>query len=86
MAGHIVRIENHTYLPSSLSIQRGDTVVWENDDAMSHTATRAEDPKFDTGLIRSGTRSSAITFDVPTGTYGYICRPHPFMHGQIVVS
>ena len=52
-----------------------------------HTATAFENGKFgewDTGPLGSG-ESKRITFDKP-GTYYYICTPHPWMYGQVIVE
>ncbi len=86
MTNHTIKIENYDYSPRTLKLQRGDTVVWENADDMGHTATRVEDPRFETGLIRPGQRSAPIVMDFAVGTYSYICRPHPFMTGELVIE
>jgi LPXTG-motif cell wall-anchored protein len=48
-----------------------------------HTAT-AEDGSFDTGTLRKGESGSA-TF-TQAGTINYICSPHPYMKGKVVVQ
>lgn len=84
---HTVTIQNYTYNPATLTIARGDYVSWTNRDSMQHTATRTDDPAFDTGLIAPGTASAPIQFSAATMNEGaaYSCRPHPFMHGTIIV-
>ena len=52
-----------------------------------HTATAFENGKigdWDTGCSELG-RVKEITFDKP-GTYYYICTPHPWMYGQVIVE
>jgi plastocyanin len=40
--------------------------------------------KWDTGvLVKGGTK--AITFNQP-GNYFYICLPHPWQYGQVIVE
>jgi len=40
--------------------------------------------KWDTGDIDPG-QPKSVTFNAP-GSYYYICRPHPWMYGQIIVE
>ena len=49
---------------------------------MQHSAT-ANDGSFDTGLLGKG-KSGSHTFD-ESGTFQYVCKPHPFMKGTITV-
>jgi plastocyanin len=46
--------------------------------------TAAEKFAWDTGDIGPG-ESKTLTFAEP-GTYYYICKPHPWMHGQVIVE
>lgn len=81
-ATHVVEIVDFAYAPATLTIQAGDTVTWTNLDADAHTAT-ATGGAFDSGLLDEGD-SYSFTFAQP-GTYDYLCTPHPFMTGRIVV-
>ena len=54
---------------------------------MPHTATAFNKGKigdWDTGGLAKGEQKQ-ITFKEP-GTYFYICTPHPWMYGQIIVE
>jgi len=84
---HTVTIQNYTYNPATLTVTTGDYVSWTNRDSMRHTATRTDNPAFDTGPITPGTTSAPIQFFAATTSEGnaYSCRPHPFMHGTIIV-
>ena len=79
---------NSCYLPYSLEINVGDTVMWSNDDSAAHTVTSGTpndiDGIFDSNLFMSGT-TFEYTFDV-AGTYPYFCMVHPWMVGQIGVN
>jgi plastocyanin len=88
------------YVPASLSVPRGATVVWTNTGSVAHTVT--DDPNkainkadsvlpngaqpFDSGIINGGGTYSH-TFNVP-GQYVYFCIPHESlgMVGRITVS
>ena len=61
----------------------GDTVTWSNAGPTPHSAT-ASDGSFDTGILDKG-GSGSHTF-TQAGTFAYICTPHPYMKGTVVVQ
>jgi plastocyanin len=69
--------------PQRVVIPAGGTVEWVNTDDVLHTAT-ADDGAWSSGPIRPGQRWQA-TFMEP-GIYPYICGPHPFMQGVVIVT
>jgi plastocyanin len=71
------------YSPNQITIQAGQAVEFVNTGQVVHTAT-SRDGAFDTGNMRAGERV-VIQIDEP-GTYDYICTPHPWMMGTIVVE
>lgn|GEM_PF-2391082 len=79
---HIVSLKSSRFVPASLVIHSGDTVLFKNLDSMYHTVT-ANDLRFDSGAIPSqGTWSHRFT---KTGRYAIFCAYHPKMVGTIVV-
>ena len=77
----------YVYSPGRVKIKAGTTLTFTNAGDTPHTATSFESGKvgaWDTGPLNAG-ESKKITFDKP-GTYFYICTPHPWMYGQIVVE
>jgi len=76
------------YIPSSLDIRVGDTVIWNNDDSAAHTVTSGTisdaDGVFDSGLFMAGS-TFKFTFG-DAGTYDYFCMVHPWMTGKITVN
>jgi quinohemoprotein ethanol dehydrogenase len=77
----------YTYAPGRDRVKAGTTVTFTNVGDLPHTATSFEHGKigsWDTGVINSG-ESKTVTFDKP-GTYYYICTPHPWMYGQVIVE
>ena len=80
---------NECYIPASVTVNKGDTIVWSNDDTAAHTVTSGTptdgpDGVFDSGLLMVGT-----TFEIvadTSGTYDYFCMVHPWMVGQITVN
>ena len=75
-------ISDFQFSPGTLTIHVGDTVTWTNNGPSPHTAT-ASGGSFDTGTLQRG-QSASHTFG-QAGTFAYICRIHPFMHGTVVV-
>jgi plastocyanin len=71
------------YTPTTTTIAAGQTVTWTNSGKFAHDIV-ASDGSWKTGLIKRGESASA-TFATP-GTYAYICSPHPWMQGTIVVT
>jgi len=79
----IVNIQHFRFQPSPVSIAKGDTVQWVNQDDMNHTVT-ADNGQFDSGpLNKNDTFSQTFT---TAGTVNYHCNIHPGMKGTIVVS
>lgn len=80
---HHVTIKNYTFVPASLDIKVGDTVVWTNEDEASHTIALS-DRSFESALIRTG-ESFSRTFTA-VGTVPYECGPHPYMKASLKVT
>jgi plastocyanin len=78
-----VEIEDFAYVPGTVTIKVGTTVTWTNKDSVGHTAT-SDDGVFDSGMLGKGS-SYSFTFTT-AGTYGYFCKPHPYMVATIVVT
>ena len=78
-----MEIKNFAFGPKTLTVKKGTTVVWTNQDSVGHTAT-ADDGSFDTGLLAKG-ESGSVTFD-KVGTFSYHCTPHPYMKATIIVE
>ena len=73
---HTVTIEGMRFQPDSLTIARGDTVVWVNKDLVPHTAT-SDGGSFDSQIIQSE-KSWKFTAR-KKGEFGYTCAFHPTM-------
>jgi plastocyanin len=80
---------NECWLPSSVTIEMGDTVEWINSDTAAHTVTGglpADGPSgvFDSSLVLGGAQY-AFTFE-EAGSYDYFCMVHPWMVGDVQVN
>jgi plastocyanin len=79
----VVKIDNFTFAPATLTVRAGTTVTWVNDDDIPH-AVAADDHSFKSKVMDTQDRFST-TFAKP-GTYGYFCSLHPHMTGKVVVT
>jgi plastocyanin len=78
-----VKIDNFTFGPGKLIVDKGTSVTWTNQDDIPHSIV----------LTAIGVRSKALDTDKAftyqfdkTGTFSYVCGLHPQMHGQVVVK
>jgi plastocyanin len=82
--------ENFVFVPESLDISVGDTVLWINKSSIPHTTTSGANGVSD-GLWNSGTMAPGDSFThvFPTaGTFPYFCAIHfstAGMKGRIIV-
>ena len=76
-----VSIVGYAYSPSQVIINKGDRVVWTNQDSVRHDVNGdgIEGPLLSKGETFSYTFTEA-------GTYNYICTPHPYMKGSVIVA
>jgi glucose/arabinose dehydrogenase/plastocyanin len=70
------------YDPSPLTIARGTSVKWTNNDFTPHTVTEVTN-KFDSGTLAPGQKFK-LTF-AESGIITYYCTIHPFMKGEVIV-
>ena len=76
--------KNFAFNPSTITIPKGTTVVWTNNDSVPHTVTSSAGMGFDSGTLNQGAIFSRIFNDV--GTFSYGCSIHPAMKGTIIVT
>lgn len=79
-----IEIKSFAFSPSSLTIKKGDMVIWTNEDSVAHTVTSDSGSELSSPLISRGNMYSH-TFDTE-GTYDYHCTPHSSMKGTIIVE
>ena len=83
-----VEMKNIQFSPSSVTVKKGTTVEWVNNDPVNHDVTKqtGPGPNFSSG---SGNMSNGDTYKVTfntAGTVKYQCTVHPGMTGTIVVK
>ncbi|PWU80176.1 MAG: hypothetical protein DLM72_13625, partial [Candidatus Nitrosopolaris wilkensis] len=71
------------FKPSPLTVGRGTSVTWTNNDFVTHTVTEVTN-KFDSGIL-APTQVFRHIFDEPA-IVKYSCTLHPFMSGEVIVK
>jgi glucose/arabinose dehydrogenase/plastocyanin len=75
----VVGMSGFSFMPSSVTIQVGDTVTWTNVDVMAHTTTSGANPPTNDGLWNSGILNSHQAFShtfTQAGSFPYFCEIH----------
>ena len=80
---HQVRIAGFAFDPAELTIAKGDSVQFTNEDGTPHTAT-ADDGSFDTGALGKG-KTATVLFKT-AGAVPYHCNFHGSMTATIAVA
>jgi len=79
---HTIAMDGTGFVPEALTVQRGDRVVWVNQDPLPHTATA--DGTFDSKSIAAGQSWSYVARK--PGEFAYVCQFHPGMKGTLIVK
>lgn len=78
-------ISHYSFQPGTLTVAKGGTVTWVNEDDDVHTIKSTDGPEaFSSPALDHGNQFG-MTFH-RAGTYHYVCSVHPFMRGVIVVK
>ncbi len=78
-----VVIENFAYTPATITVKKGTTVTWTNQDDVKHDVASDSDA-FKSELLSKG-QSFSFTFN-EVGSFKYHCTPHPNMIGTVIVE
>ena len=81
--GSTIIIANMSYTPASLTVKRGTTVTWMNQDTTTHNVI-GDNGGPSSGTLVSG-QNYSYTFN-QTGTFLYHCSIHPSMKGTVIVT
>jgi plastocyanin len=79
---HTVVMEGTGFSPDTLTVNKGDRVVWINKDPFPHTATAKG--VFDSGSVAPNKRWT-YTANKP-GDFPYLCTFHPTMKARLIVK
>ncbi len=79
----VIKIDNFSFEPQTLTVPSGTTVTWTNQDDIPHTAASTD------GIFKSKVMDTDEKFSytfTKAGTYPYYCTIHPKMTGKVVVQ
>ena len=80
---HTIVITDMKFVPETLTVSPGDTIVWVNKDFFAHTAT-ARDKSFDSRDIPTSESWKYVA--TKKGVFPYICTLHPTMKATLIVK
>lgn len=78
-----VTISGFAFSPQTLTVAKGTTVTWTNNDSSTHSVT-SDTGVWDSGNLSTG-KSFSFTFN-QVGTFPYHCNIHSSMTAKIVVQ
>jgi len=76
-----VNIQNFAFNPGTLTVKKGTTVTWTNNDSVLH---QIKSTAFNSSQLSKG-QTFSFTFN-DAGTFDYSCAIHPSMLGKIIVE
>ena len=79
-----IELQDFAYAPVRATVKAGAKVAFVNKGSQPHNASGTAEGGWDTGMLDGG-KSASVTFNKP-GSYTFLCTPHPFMVGEIVVT
>ena len=83
ISNYQIKIQNYAFSPATITIKKGELVIWTNNDSAPHTITS------DTGIFESELLGSSEQFSQnfnQAGTFAYHCAIHPSMRATVIVT
>jgi plastocyanin len=84
-----VSMKDIAFDPAEVTVPKGGSVTWTNDDSVGHDVTQTGGPGPDFKSGDPGALSGGDTFTQKfdtAGTIKYVCTVHPGMEGTVVVK
>lgn len=80
-----ITIRNYSFTPSKITVKKGTTVTWTNEDGVKHDIRPdSESEAFQGSELLDRGESYSFTFN-EVGTFTYHCTPHSYMTGTVEV-
>jgi amicyanin len=81
-----VSMKDIKFVPADVTVKKGQTVQWTNNDSVPHNVTKESGPgpEFKSSTLNGGD-TYKYTFTTP-GTFDYVCTIHPNQAGTITVK
>jgi plastocyanin len=88
-AGAKVSMKDIAFNPSNVTVAKGGSVTWTNDESVGHDVTKESGPGPDFKSGDPGALNGGDTFTQKfdtAGTVKYVCTVHPGMEGTVTVK
>ena len=79
-----VTIKDFSFSPATITVKKGTTVTWTNQDSTSHTVTSTTGTTLNSNTLKPGD-TYQVTFN-EVGTFDYHCKIHSSMTGSVLVT
>jgi plastocyanin len=79
---HVVEMAMMKFTPATLSVHKGDTIVFVNNDIVVHDVTEQKGKDWSSSPLATGKSWTLVA----TTTVDYYCSIHPVMTGNIIVE
>jgi plastocyanin len=79
---HTVEIKQMKFQPSELKVQKGDTVIWINQDIVAHDVTEASAKAWTSSVLNTGKSWKMVAAQ----SFDYYCSIHVVMKGKLIVE
>jgi plastocyanin len=80
-----VKIQNYAFSPANITVKKGTTVTWTNEDSVGHTVTESDGQTGPASPTIQQGKTYSFTFNT-VGTFHYKCTIHPYMTGTVAVT
>lgn len=84
-SAHAVTISNFSFSPATLTVKKGTTVTWTNQDSVAHTVTETDGKTGPDSASLGKGQTYSFTYTT-AGTFTYHCKIHPDMTGTVTVT
>jgi plastocyanin len=79
---YTIHIKGMKFDPAEISVNKGDTVTWINDDMVDHDITDETKKEWSSGVLHTGKSWSKVI----SANADYFCSIHVVMKGKIKVN
>jgi plastocyanin len=84
-ATNSVTIQNMAFSPANISVKKGTTVTWTNQDSVGHTVTETDGKTGPSSSTLNQGSTYSFTYN-EVGTFNYHCSIHTYMTGTVTVT
>ena len=79
---YTIEISGMKFIPAEITLHKGDTVVWKNNDMVAHCVTEENTKAWTSSKIEAGASWKMVA----TSSANYFCAIHLVMKGKITVE